>query len=145
MSPFKASSRDGASSRFDMFLLKCNYSWAATLIRQVIYWGVLQRITYWWLRNLPVGRHNGFFFFFLSLGDCQHHAILSLGEIKHMGEISVYCQFMFHGRMSVLLKYLEHDDCPLIHDCICVHISLHGRISVLLRYSFSCQNFYMGQ
>lgn len=91
-SPFKAGSGDRASSRSDMFLLKCNHCWAAALIRQVIYWTVLLRITCWRLRNLPLGRHNGF----LSLGDCQPHVTLSsLGDIKHMGETSVCCGCMF--------------------------------------------------
>lgn len=54
-----------------------------------------------------------------------------------MGEISVYYRFMFHGKMSVLLKYLEHDYCPLIYAWIRAHILFHHRILYFLRYSFS--------
>lgn len=57
------------------------------------------------------------------------YIFFSLGEIKYMGEIFVYCRFMFYGGMFGLFKYLEYDYCFLIYDWICVYILFYRRFS----------------
>lgn len=56
-------------------------------------------------RNLLAGDTVFCFFFYQFVSADAMPPLSPLGEIKHKGEICVNYRFMFHGQMSVLLKY----------------------------------------
>lgn len=59
-------------------------------------------MAYWRHRNLLAGDTVPFYHFV----NTDAMSLLSpLVEIKHKGEICAYNRFMFHSKMSVLLKY----------------------------------------
>lgn len=64
-----------------------------------------------------------------------------LGEIKHKGEICAYYRFMFHSKMSVLPKYLEHNYCPYVVPGLCSR-SISSQNSVFCKI-LSFWDFYM--